>query len=189
MSNVTASSGTELDDDTLLSWRRSKQDVPLYPILDNDLNYCDWIIKTKRQFIGDECEQMIDSSVHYSLTTKGGSDKILWDAQINHLASLLNCVLKTNEEMRLVRTYPNNPCKIWSLHETHSLLSTISSNICTMLNQSLAKMKITEFDHPLQGLDKFDSNLQKFNKVSRNKKMLDDIAIAWDQLLTVIRSY
>ena len=48
-----------------------------------------------------------------------------------------------------------------------------------MLSQSLANMKITEFDHPLQGLDKFDSNLQKFNKVSRNNKMPDGLAMLY----------
>ena len=48
-----------------------------------------------------------------------------------------------------------------------------------MLSQELAKMKIVEFDHPLQGLDKFDPNLQKFNKVSRSNKMPDELAIMY----------
>ena len=35
-------------EDALLSWRRGKQDPTLYPILENDCDYTDWIIKMKR---------------------------------------------------------------------------------------------------------------------------------------------
>ena len=53
-SNVTAPvSQTKLEEDTYLSWRRSKQDPTLHPILENDQDYTDWIIKTKPQFTSD----------------------------------------------------------------------------------------------------------------------------------------
>ena len=37
-------------------------------------------------------------------------------------------------------------------------------------------MKITEFRNPLEGLDKFDSDLQNFNRVAHNDKMTNDMA-------------
>ena len=37
-------------------------------------------------------------------------------------------------------------------------------------------MKISDFSNPLEGLDKFDSDLQKFNKVSHNDKMTNNLA-------------
>ena len=48
-----------------------------------------------------------------------------------------------------------------------------------MLSQNLATMKITEFENPLQGLDKFDSDLQKFNKVSHCNPMSNELAIMY----------
>ena len=177
-SNVTPPSTTRLEDDTLLNWRKSRQDVTSYPIIDNNVQYPDWIIKIKRQFISDECEKIIDLNKHF-VAVKSGSDTLLWNAQENHLASVLDRVLKTNEGMRLVRTHPDDPRKIWKKHEDHSTSSTTSSCICTMLSQNLATVKISEFDNPLQGLDKFDSDLQKFNKVSHNNSMTDDLAIMY----------
>ena len=40
-------------------------------------------------------------------------------------------------------------------------------------------MKITEFKNPLEGLDKFDSDLQKFNKVSHKDPMSNNMAIMY----------
>ena len=52
-SNVTAPTAqTKLEDDAYLSWRRSKQDETSYPVLKNDWVFTDWIVKTKRKFIG-----------------------------------------------------------------------------------------------------------------------------------------
>ena len=124
----------------MLNWRKSRQDITAYPIIDNDVQYLDWIIQIRRVFISDECERMIDLNKHYS-AINSGSDETLWDAQKNHLAKVLDRVLKTNEGMRLVRTYPKDPRKIWRLHEEHSTSSTTSSRICTMLSQSLATMR------------------------------------------------
>ena len=45
-------------------------------------------------------------------------------------------------------------------------------------------MKISEFSNPLKGLDKFDSNLQKFNKVSHNNKMTNNVAIMYLRVAT-----
>ena len=178
VSNVTPPSTTKLEDDALLNWRKSKQDVTLYPIIDNNEQYPNWIIKIKRQFISDVCERMIDLGTHIN-SVNSGSDELLWNTQENHLASVLDQVLKTNEGMRLVRTYPDKPCTIWKEHKEHSTSSTTSSRICTMLSQNLATMKITEFDHPLQGLDRFYSDLQKFNKVSNLNQMPNDLAVMY----------
>ena len=92
------------------------------------------------------------------------------------MAKVLDYVLKTNEGMRLVRMHPDKLRTIWKLHEEHSKSSTTSSQICTMLSQSLATMKISNSSNPLEGLDKFDSDLQKFNKVSHNDKMTNNLA-------------
>ena len=59
-SNVKPPSTTKLEDDALLNWRKSQQDVTVYPIIDNDIQYPDWIIKIKRLFISNECGRMID---------------------------------------------------------------------------------------------------------------------------------
>ena len=48
-----------------------------------------------------------------------------------------------------------------------------------MLSQSLATMKVLEFSNTLEGLDKFDSNLQKSNKVLHNDKMTNNMAIMY----------
>ena len=40
-------------------------------------------------------------------------------------------------------------------------------------------MKITEFKTPLEGLDKFDSDLQKYNRVAHNDQMTDNMAIMY----------
>ena len=178
-SNVSTTSSTKLEDDAFASWRKSKQNVTDYPIIDNDVQYPDWIIKVKRQIISDECVRMIDLTVHFISITTGGSDELLWNAQENHFASVLDRVLKTTEGMKLVRTYPDDPRRIWREHEAHSTSSMTSSHICTMLSKSLANTKITECDNPLQGLDLYDSNLQKFNKVSVHNNMHNDLAIMY----------
>ena len=40
-SNVTTPSGIKLEDDALVSWRKSKHEVTAYPIIDNDVQYPD----------------------------------------------------------------------------------------------------------------------------------------------------
>ena len=68
-SNVTAPvSGTKLEDDAYLSWRRSKQDETLYPILENDREYAEWVIKIKRRFVSEECERMIDPNFSFQFS-------------------------------------------------------------------------------------------------------------------------
>ena len=171
-------STTKLEDDALLNWKKSQQDVTAYPVIDNDVQYSDWVIKIKCVFVSDECERMIDKSKHFS-GVNSGSDKISWNAKENYLAKVLDHTLETNERMRLVQTYPAEPLKIWRLQEDHSTSSTTSSQICTMLSQSLATMKIFDFSNPLEGLNKFDSHLQKFNKVSHNDKMTNNITIMY----------
>ena len=66
----------------------------------------------KRRFKSYECDRMIDANVHFSLVNLGGSDELLWDAQKNHMASVLERVLKTNEGMRLTRKHHEDPDKI-----------------------------------------------------------------------------
>ena len=60
-SNATVpTSQMKLEDGASLSWRQSKLDETSYIILKNDLEYTDWIVKTKRQFTSEECFRMID---------------------------------------------------------------------------------------------------------------------------------
>ena len=87
---------------------------------------------------------------------------------MNHLASVLERVIHTNEGKRLTRKHPGDPRLIWMLHEAHATSSTTSSNICTCLSQELAKMKIVTFDTPTKSLEIFDSYLTTFNKISPN---------------------
>ena len=49
-------STTKLEDDALLNWRKSRQDVTAYPVIDNNVQYPDWIIKIRHVFLSDECE-------------------------------------------------------------------------------------------------------------------------------------
>ena len=102
----------------MLNWRKSRQDVNAYPVIDNDVQYPDWIIKIRRVFLSDECERMIDETKHFS-GVNSGSDETLWKSQKNHLSKVLDHVLKTNEGMRLVRTFPDEPRTIWKRHEAH----------------------------------------------------------------------
>ena len=57
---ATPSSKTKLEDDTWLSWRRSKQDETSYPLLEADRIYTDWIVKFRRKAISKEMSRMID---------------------------------------------------------------------------------------------------------------------------------
>ena len=98
----TPPSTTKLEDDVLLNWKKSRQDVKEYPVIDNDVQYPDWIIKIMRVFIGHECERIVDVDNVYFTSINSGSDELLWNAQENHLAKVLDHVLKTNEGMRLV---------------------------------------------------------------------------------------
>ena len=148
-----------------MSWRQSKQDETLYPIVENDQEYITWIIKTKRRLTSDACARMIDLNFKDN-QVNGGADTLLFEAQKNHMASVLERVLQTREGKRLTRKYPLDPQLVWKLHKDHPTLSTTSSNIYIGLSQELAKMKIANFDYPTKGLDTFDSYLLKFNKIS-----------------------
>ena len=76
----------------------------------------------------------------------GGADTLLFEAQKNHMASVLERVLQTSEGKRLTGKHPLDPQLVWKLHKYHAKSSTTSSNICTGLSQELAKMKIVDFD-------------------------------------------
>ena len=79
-----------------MSWRQSKEDQTLYPILDNGREYTDWIIKTRRRFISDECDRMINLNFKDNQVNDGG-DTLLFEAQKNHMASVLERMLQTSE--------------------------------------------------------------------------------------------
>ena len=172
---ITPKSMTQVEDDALTSWRKSRQNETLYPTLESDINYPEWRIQINRRFTSDECLRIIDLSIHKN-SLSAGSDVLLWEAQENYLVNILERVLKTSEGLRLMRKYPDDPRLVWKLHEAHSTSSTTSANISADLSQQLAKMKITEFDTLTGGLDKFDSNLQKLNKIS-NCLLPDKMAI------------
>ena len=171
-------SQTKLEEDAWLSWRRSKQDETSYPVLENDREYSDWIIKTKRWFTSEECFRMIDPNF-YQNQVNAGSDTLLFKAQVNYMAGVLERVLQTSEGNRLTRKHLVDPRLVWKLHKDHATSSTTSSNICTGLSQELAKTKINDFDHPTKGLDTFDSYLTQFNKISKGSPMLDPLSIMY----------
>ena len=131
----------------------------------------------------EEMSQMIDKGFHKNQLSTG-SDTLLFEAQENHLVSVLECVLQTSEGKRLTRKHPGEPRLIWKLHEEHATSSTTSSNICTGLSQELAKMKIVTFDNPTKGLDTFYSYLITFNKTSPNSQIPDSFSIMYLKLST-----
>ena len=53
-------STTEKAEDAWLSWQPGMQDSTVYPILENDRNYTDWIINIKRQFKSKRCKRVIN---------------------------------------------------------------------------------------------------------------------------------
>ena len=69
----------KLEEDASLSWRQSKQDKNLYPILENDRVYTEWIIKTKRWFVSEECDRMIDPNFQDN-QVNGGAETLLFEA-------------------------------------------------------------------------------------------------------------
>ena len=89
-------SKTKLENDAWLSWRRSKQDETAYPLLENDQMYTDWIVKIKRKLTSEEMSRMIDLNFHQNQLSTG-SDTLLFEAQENHMASVLERVLQTSE--------------------------------------------------------------------------------------------
>ena len=168
MNTTAPSSKTKLEDDAWLSWRRSKQDETTYPLLETDRVYTDWIVKFRRKISSEEMSQMINKGFHKNQLSTG-SDTLLFEAQENHLASVLEHVLQTSEGKRLTRKHLGEPRLIWKLHEEHATSLTTSSKICTGLSQEIAKMKIVTFDNPTKGLDTFDSYLTMFNKILPNR--------------------
>ena len=56
---VLAAKNTE---DALVRWRRGRRDPTQCPILENDNNYTDWIIKITCQLNSEECKQLINLS-------------------------------------------------------------------------------------------------------------------------------
>ena len=121
---------------------------------------------------------MIDSTF-YSNQVNSGSDTLLFLAQKKHMASVLEQMLQTSEGKRLTKKHLLDPRLVWKLQKDHATLSTTSSNICTSLCQELAKTKIVDFYHPTKGLDTFDSNLAKFNQISKGSPMPDSLAIMY----------
>ena len=169
---------TKLEEDAWLSWRWSKQDETAYQLLEADRVYTDWIVKFRQKIASEELSRMIDLGFHKNQLSTG-ADELLFDAQENHLASVLERVLQTSEGKRLTRKHPDDHRLVWTLHEAHATSSTTSSNICTRLSQELAKMKIVTFNTPTKGLDTFDSYLTTFNKISPNSQMPNALSIMY----------
>ena len=109
ISNVAAlASKIKLGEDAYLSWRLSKQNETLYSILENNREYTNWITKTKRWFTSDECARMIDLNFKDNQVNIGANN-LLFQAQKNHIASVLERLLQTSEGKRLTRKHPDNP--------------------------------------------------------------------------------
>ena len=111
-------SSTKKAEDTLISLRHSREDSTQYPILENENEYTDWIIKMIRQFKSEECNRLIDLSFKDNQVI-GGADNDLFDAQVNHMSIFFGECTKTTNGMRLSRKYHDNPQDIWRLHKQY----------------------------------------------------------------------
>ena len=178
-----APSKTKLEDDAWLSWRQSKQNETAFPLLETDQVYTDWIVKFRRKIASEEMSRKIDKGFHENQLSTD-SDTLLFEAQENHLASVLEHVLQTSEGERFTRKHPGELRLIWKLHREHATLSATLSNICTDLSQEFVKMKIVTFDNPTKGLDTFYSYLTTFNKILPNSQMPDSLSIMYLQSAT-----
>ena len=171
-------------DDSFFSWRRSKQDESIYPVLETDRMFTDWSVKFERKIHNEEMYRMIDPAFHLNQLVLS-SDTGLFNKQTNHFATILERVLQTSEGKRLTREHADDPRKVWSLHQAHSTSSATSSSIYTGLGQELAKIKIVDYDTPTKGLDTFDSYLTRYNKiVPTNSKMPDNVVVIYLEAAT-----
>ena len=84
----------------------------MYPILENNRDYTDWIIKITCQFKSKECERVIDVNCKEINVVGGDADITLYKAQQNHMFIVLERVLQTTDGIRLTRKYHNIPQKI-----------------------------------------------------------------------------
>ena len=99
---------TKKAEDAWLSWQCGKQDPTIYPILENDRGYADWIINTELRFKSERCERMIDGNFLDNMVV-GNADIALYKAQQNHISIVLDCVKK----------HRNYPQEIGRLHDKH----------------------------------------------------------------------
>ena len=67
-------------DDSFLSWRRSKQDENAYLVLETDRMFTDWILKFERKIHSKEMYRMIDPLFHLN-QLDAGSDTELFNKQ------------------------------------------------------------------------------------------------------------
>ena len=75
----------------------------------------------------------------------GPEDVLLYKAQKNYMAIVLERVLQTSDGKRFTRKHKTDPREIWRLHELHQRSSAMNSTITTALSQELANMKVVEF--------------------------------------------
>ena len=120
-------------DDSFLSWRRSRKDEKDYPVLNNNREFIEWDVKFERKIRSDKMYRMIDLTF-YTTSLEAGSDTELYQRQKNFFTTILECVLQTREGKRLTRKYPDDPRKVWRLHEAHSQSLATASSICTGLS-------------------------------------------------------
>ena len=116
--------------------------------------FINWNVKFERKIQSEEMLRMIDPGFHLG-SLDAGLDTDLFYKQTNYFTSVLEHVLQTSEEKQLTRKYPDDPHKVWRLHQAYSQSSATLSSICTGLNQELAKLKIVKNNNPTKGLDTF----------------------------------
>ena len=95
-STAAATAKQKEQDNSFLSWRRSKQDENSYPVLETNRMFTDWIVKFERKIHSGEMYRIIDPLFHIS-QLDAGSDAELFNKQKNHFASILERVLQTSE--------------------------------------------------------------------------------------------
>ena len=91
-------------DDSFLSWRRSRKMMEEYPVLENDQMFIDWSVKFEHKIHSEEMFRMIDPGFHIG-SFDAGLETDLFHKQKNHFASVIKRVLQTSEGRRLTRKY------------------------------------------------------------------------------------
>jgi hypothetical protein len=157
------------DEAALISWNRKPHDVAKYPLLNNDADYQDWKLKTKRQLIADTLLRVTDPTFRIT-NCRARADMELATLQINFFKQILSAVLLNPEGKGLV-THPEGALFVWKQHEAHQTDSGSAQLSTTALMNKLLPLKIA--DSPTR-----HSFLVSFQEVWNRYDQLADVRLA-----------
>ena len=95
------------------------------------------------------------------------------------MSIVLDHALQTSNGKQFNRKNKTDPREVWRLHQEHQTPSATNSTITSTLSQELAKLKVSNFTSSTIFLDKFDSKVEQFNKLSPNDKMPEKLVIGF----------